>query len=150
MSDVYELNETYLGDIVLNVDCVQMDSIDNIDIEEQIVPLVIAPGSVIDKRASYGFEGGVTLSAERDGKSEFKFVVSFYGSAQVSYHGEDIDLGVSLDEPINDYFDFVDEYGDEEEITAERLFELVKETEDCEEAIHSALPDFDSLIQDQK
>jgi hypothetical protein len=99
---------------------------------------------------SYDFDGGVTFSAERYGKSEFKFVVSFYGSAQVSYHGEDIDLGVSLDEPINDYFDFVDEYGDEEEITAERLFELVKETEDYEEEIHFALPSLDSLIQDKK
>lgn len=99
---------------------------------------------------SYDFDGGVTFSAERYGKYEFKFVVSFYGSAQVSYHGEDIDLGVSLDEPINDYFDFVDEYGDEEEITAERLFELVKETEDYEEEIHFALPSLDSLIQDKK
>jgi hypothetical protein len=145
-----EINEAYLSNIEVKVDSVEIDVIENIDIEEQIVPLVIAPGSVIDKRASYGFEGGVTFSAERDGKSEFKFVVSFYGSAQVSYHGKDIDLGVSLDEPINDYFDFVDEYGDEEEITAERLFELVKETEDYEEEIYFALPSLDSLIQDKK
>ena len=145
-----EINEAYLSNIEVKVDSVEIDVIENIDIEEQIVPLVIAPGSVIDKRASYDFEGGVTFSAERYGKPEFKFVVSFYGSAQVSYQGEDIDLGISLDEPINDYFDFVDEYGDEEEITAERLFELVKETEDYEEEIHFALPSLDSLIQDKK
>ena len=150
MSDVYELNETYLSDIVLKVDCVQIDSIDNIDIEEQIVPLVIAPGSVVDKRASYDFEGGISYSAKRGEKLEFKFYVSFYGSTRISKSMCDVDLVVLLDEPMNEDFIFLDGDGNEDDLTIESLFEIVKETEGYEETIYSALPDFDSLIQGQK
>jgi len=146
------LNEEYLNNIEVKVGSVAIDVIENIDIEEQIVPLVIMSGSVIDKRASYDFEGGVTFSAERDGKLEFEFFVPFTGSAQISKSMNEVNLELMLDDPINEYVIFIDDNededddGEEEDLTAEMLFELVKETEDYESEISYALPDLDELI----
>jgi len=141
-----KLSEECFSNIEVKIACVEIDVIENIDIEEQIVPLVIMPGSVIDKRASYDFEGGITFTAELDGKLEFEFFVSFTGRAQVSKGMDEVDFELLLDEPINEDFIFIDDDGEEDDLTAERLFELVKDTEDYECEIHSALPSLNKLI----
>lgn len=141
-----EVNKKLLSNFKIKVSDVTIDVIENIEIEEQVVALVIMPGSVTDKRASYYFEGGVTFSGEQDEISEFEFYVPFYGSAQASVSENDISLELSLDEPMNEYLSFIDEHGEEEELTVERLFELVKDTDDYEDKIHSALPSLNSLI----
>jgi len=142
-----ELSEAILNESTVRVKNVEINDIENIDIEEQIVPLVIASGSVTDTKISYDFEGCITFSAEREGKSEFEFSVSFYGNARISKYANDIDLIVSLDEYINDYCTFWDEYGEEQDITAEAVLGLVKEAEDYEEAIYEALPSLENLIE---
>jgi len=142
---VNKLYENFFKDIVLKVESVNVD-IENIDIEEQSVPLLIAAGSVTDIRASYDFEGVVTFSAEHEGKLELDFFVRFYGSAQVCTGVDDVSIDISLDEPVNEDFTFIDDDGEEGDLTAEVLFELVEETEDYESEIHCALPGLNELL----
>lgn len=70
----------------------------------------------------------------------------FYGSAQVSTGVDDVSLNISLDEPVNEDFTFIDDDGEEGDLTAEVLFELVEETEDYESEIHCALPGLNELL----
>lgn len=141
-----ELRESDLIEMKLRVAEVSVDYILDIDIEDGLM--------FGDKRATYEFEAYIKFCAELNGQPKFSFSIPATGNAIAYYDSVcDVECNLNLYDDVeflnekDEYFLFKNQEDEEDELTAEFVFDNVSDVDDYESEIYGHMPTLKDLLK---